>query len=443
MICDIIDVTKYKMFRYKPGPYLITFYEKDADKKNYKLYEYLKSFEKDFNEVPIIRFDYRKFIGYYLNETIPSPNHILVINNFEMSAVYDTKDLSIIPILLGRIIGILYKNRTFLDTDGTMLKANKRKPWSPNSSHIKVSYIYTLCEIPVEEQYKFPNSTSVCSSNKKYIKCITTKRKEISLSQSNISKKEKINYKPKYNFSKTDHKMKDNSNTFVSKSKHLSKFSNLHKNKTYRNTVNKHLHNKPSSQQNYTKNKIQNSKINTNFLGCNEIVSNKIFKEYPNIPILTPQNNILTPITSLETFLKPTYRELKCQSSSSENFILLNKSPQKNVNSSFICIQNGSYSDLTQYPSIFGENASEKIQDIIDHSFLDKKHPINGLCRDFKSTNNILDLPYTESYKYYSSNIHNQPQRKEINYYTIDLDSVNGLDLIHFRKCSSQIESNS
>lgn len=92
MICDIAKTVSYMFYRSFSGPFLITFYHNDETRNNFNLYKILKKYEKYFNDIPILRFDYDEFVSIYPNENVTSPNHFLIIEKNEKNIIYEFRD---------------------------------------------------------------------------------------------------------------------------------------------------------------------------------------------------------------------------------------------------------------------------------------------------------------------------------------------------------------
>lgn len=94
MICDCEKTIIFSKYLALKGPYVITFYKEDLNRKNFFLYSRLKDLEKEYNDIPIIRFDYVNLTKMYSSIKIPSPNHVLLIELFQCKKIFDnpTKD---------------------------------------------------------------------------------------------------------------------------------------------------------------------------------------------------------------------------------------------------------------------------------------------------------------------------------------------------------------
>lgn len=111
MICDVNDLCEYWYYKNKTGRFVITFYKEDSDGTNYTLYKYLKSLEREFNDVPILRFEYDQFIKYYPLQNVPSPIHLLIVGNKQENELIEATDLSCIRKVLEKVKEMRFLNR--------------------------------------------------------------------------------------------------------------------------------------------------------------------------------------------------------------------------------------------------------------------------------------------------------------------------------------------
>lgn len=79
MICDSMNSNKYIIYKKKTSPFVITFYKDDHEGKNYLLYKDLKCLEKEFSEVPILKFECERFKNLYALPKVPLPINLLII----------------------------------------------------------------------------------------------------------------------------------------------------------------------------------------------------------------------------------------------------------------------------------------------------------------------------------------------------------------------------
>lgn len=169
MICDILDINKYKYYKHQPGPFVVIFYYKDIDKINYKIYEQLKFLEEKYIDVPIIRFDFIQFIRYFPGQKITSPNMFLIIEKSKENKLFEINDISYIDQILEKVQSVRQNN---------LRKNNKKyknqqymwKPWIVNLGYARLNDIENFLRMPAEIQYKFPNNTSIFKGNKELIK---------------------------------------------------------------------------------------------------------------------------------------------------------------------------------------------------------------------------------------------------------------------------------
>lgn len=160
MICDVNDIYKFNFLRSKRKPYLLHFYYEDVEKKNLELYKILKSLEIEYNDIPMIRFDYIKFTKVFLNINIPSPNHLLIIEGYESMKLIKITEILLIKNMLEYIRNKLqYKNKN-TNEDFTNINYMKLRPYAVNGNRLKVDLIREEMFKSAEIQYKFPNSTA-------------------------------------------------------------------------------------------------------------------------------------------------------------------------------------------------------------------------------------------------------------------------------------------
>lgn len=89
---EILEFNKYKSYKLFKGVYFVYFYNKEGenvtDIKNLSLIKFLQSIEIAYSDLPILGFEYNKFINFYKHENISSPNDIVVIGQFKPTLVY-------------------------------------------------------------------------------------------------------------------------------------------------------------------------------------------------------------------------------------------------------------------------------------------------------------------------------------------------------------------
>lgn len=194
MICDIVDIKKYKYYKAKDGPFVIIFFEEYRDKSNFELYAFLKGIEKSFNDVPLIRFDYEKFIAFYPNENIPTSNHLMVIQKLENPKFHETTDKLNIPIILHSVRA---KRLGLKKIKSKYYKFNNKaymRPWIANNIGLRSKDITKFINMPAETQYKFPNNTANISQNitKSYIWKKSMNELKKSKKEENINQRQKL-----------------------------------------------------------------------------------------------------------------------------------------------------------------------------------------------------------------------------------------------------------
>lgn len=160
MICDIIDLCKYYYYRCKDGPFIIIFYKEDFDRCNFNLYKNLKFLERKYNDLPIIRFNYRGFIIMYPDEYVPSANHIMIIEKNLPGKYYEAKDINDITNILNSVREKRILHKRIFNKDFVSRNRVKMKPWLVNYSHHEASEINKYLDMTAEIQYKFPNTTA-------------------------------------------------------------------------------------------------------------------------------------------------------------------------------------------------------------------------------------------------------------------------------------------
>lgn len=168
MICDAENVGQYANYRHNTGPFIFIFYYEDSNRSNFNLYSRFKYFERDFNDIPIIRFDYLKFKVMLQYENIPSPNHILVLEENDNRTFYEDPDRDQIQNLLLSVRNkrLLHKQKSNLEF--ICKKQIKMRPWIINSTLLRAEDMREYLEMTAEMQYKFPNSTSLMHRKNKF-----------------------------------------------------------------------------------------------------------------------------------------------------------------------------------------------------------------------------------------------------------------------------------
>lgn len=165
MICDVVELFKYRYYKKQNGPFVLTFYEEDSMGENFELYACLKSLEKVYNDVPMVRFHYHKFIEKYPNEYVPSANHLMVIEKYKPNKYYVTHNKNEIPIIL---LNVRKKRLLHKKKNNKEYRYRLRctmDPWIVNASKHRIPDIQKYLKMTPEMQYKFPNNTSFSFRN--------------------------------------------------------------------------------------------------------------------------------------------------------------------------------------------------------------------------------------------------------------------------------------
>lgn len=384
MIIDIIDVFKFEYFLDKKKPYLITFYEEDINKNNFNLYSFLKSLEKEFRELPIVRFDYKKFNSFFPNENVTSANHLLLIEGYGNRTLYDTTDHKTILSILIKMKNLIF-NPKMKNMDLTKIKHFNKKPWIINSPHYKNRDINKLLEIPVKIQYKFPNCTAGDSNQQSFNLINKTKRL---LSSPKHSKNTKIIYKRKLKLTDTNSNLGKKSN--ISKSyfpNFLQIYQIPHINSDIHSNL-PHIQYSVNPTTKIYKSKIKNSANIKNFPKLKEPFSRDIFQHNPCYQISDQQTIVEPQVTAFKntSIASNTYQTLllpDLESKFSSNYT------QRNITfPQFIHVPNLSY-----YPSNhYQPNVSIGITEINKSIFSDINNPKTVDYTDCQNFNQICDI---------------------------------------------------
>lgn len=165
MICDVAKINKFKYYKSKRGPFVITFFHEDMDGSNFELYAFLKSIEKAYNDVPLLRFDYITFKKTYPAENVPSSSHLMVIQKNERTEFFETNDKLNIPVLLHSVREKIISRKRIKNKEFQFNNKSRMRPWIVNASKYRNKYIQEYVNMTAEMQYKFPNNTSIASNN--------------------------------------------------------------------------------------------------------------------------------------------------------------------------------------------------------------------------------------------------------------------------------------
>lgn len=266
MICDVAEIEKIKYYMTKNGPFVFTFYEQDSHGQNFELYSHLKSLEIEFNDLPIIRWNYHIFILYVRNINVPSPNHLMVLEKNEIPKTYDTKNKNDIPNILLNVRRRILLHRNNFCRDFTNGKRVSLKPFIVNSSKHTVSDIQKYLNMTAEEEYKFPNNTAYSFRNK----MLQEKEKSLEISGNDackplsllqkyqsVIKHKHLNHK--YNFKITIPQRIHNSNKICKLLLKSQNFEDCFSNKSGSKNLNFFIINKPNNDS--IKYNVDNSKL--------------------------------------------------------------------------------------------------------------------------------------------------------------------------------------
>lgn len=165
MICDIVFLSKFRYYKSQKGPFIFTFYEESSDRKNFELYSYLKSIEEEYNDLPIIRFNYHDFINKFPEFNVPSPNHLMVIEKNEKTQFYDTTQKYTIPNILLNVRQKILLHKRINSKIFRKRNLSKLTPFIINSSKYRVEEISKYLKMSADDQYKFPNNTTFYHRN--------------------------------------------------------------------------------------------------------------------------------------------------------------------------------------------------------------------------------------------------------------------------------------
>lgn len=160
MICDVTDVNKFLYYKSKEGPFVITFFHQDHDGSNFKFYSILKSLEKDYNDIPLIRYDYHKFRKIFILENIPSPNHLMVIKKYENTKYYEMIYKNYVEKILQSIRGMLFMCKIMRNKAFKFGYKKSIRTWIVGTTGFRSKDIKRFVDMPAEIQYKFPNCTA-------------------------------------------------------------------------------------------------------------------------------------------------------------------------------------------------------------------------------------------------------------------------------------------
>lgn len=138
---EIKDVSSFSLLR-NTIPYFIFFYKKEGeeikDHSNLVLIKYIRSIEMLYRDLPVIGFDYLKFIKSYSNHNLKSCNDIIVVHKPNPIKTYEKPSQS-------KIIEILNKIREerilFHQKSSSKTEYSTTKPWYVHQNNREISCI--------------------------------------------------------------------------------------------------------------------------------------------------------------------------------------------------------------------------------------------------------------------------------------------------------------
>lgn len=139
---EIKNVEYFLYMRRNNIPYFIFFYKKDGDEiKDYSnliLIKYIRSIEKSYCDLPMIAFDYSKFIKYYLHIKISSCNDVLVSQGNKPDKIYEKPSNNKIIEILKQI-----RQERILSNKNSGLKRpySETKPWFIHAGNRRIGYV--------------------------------------------------------------------------------------------------------------------------------------------------------------------------------------------------------------------------------------------------------------------------------------------------------------
>lgn len=379
MICDVQDLNKYYIYKKKTGPFVFTFYKKDIENKNYTLYKNLKRLEREFNNVPILRFDYDEFKKYYPMQCVPSPMHLLIIEKLKENIIIKATDLSSLRNVLENVNLIRFHRRKNLNTEYRFLQRFRERTWVVNTGMHKVKDIKEHLQKPVEMQYIFPNSTIALSLVTKSVSKI--KKPQINKHMPQETKLPIIisptNFKPLDTNKKDDDELNTPSYEFLN-------FVKLHK----LPKINSSLHTSVMRSQNIKMNtpnmlekRTKNATMNTNIQKCNEN-----FKLIPSCLVSIPPGKIDKSALSHENSLTSGYRKCTFGIQDIEKKLLLNNSEHITMLPSLISLNNKSHLSSTNNLHI-----SPNLLNINNTTINNTNISKNKLVANFENSNYIFN----------------------------------------------------
>lgn len=381
MICDIVNLNKYLIYKKNAGPFVITFYKEDPAGKNYILYKNLKSLEREFNHVPILRFDYDHFTKYYSSEYVSSPNYLLIIEKSKENMYVEATDLSSIRNVLENVIKMRYVHRRTFNTDFRFLYRFQERTWVVNTGKQKAKDIEEHLQKSVETQYKFPNSTIAFSFSEKSV--MAEKKSQLNKKVSSKQKLSKIKLPYIFIQSHSNDKVKDKLNAKSSNSDNIEKLPKLSEKNSYLEP----LQNLKTFTRNMPTNQMKYSSLNKKFQNCKEI-----YKDNSSFPGSIQSKKTETSQTSLETSLMHSHKKSKFLIPASGKTALLNKSQNITMPPSFISVNNVSH--LTSIDN--QHHVSSNMPYINNNSCYDRNKSKNSLPKNFENYNNKFNIRHLQ-----------------------------------------------
>lgn len=165
MIRDINFVNTYIHYKRSRGPFVILFY-KPNDPNNKKLYNVLKELCKKYQDVPLLRFDWKSFKREYPNE-MPENKNLLIIENSAPNRVANTININEIKEILQTVREKRYQYLKSSNKDFKSYTRKKMRAWKPYGRCF--SFKETTKMPKNYDEYIFPNLSSHFS-NKEFLK---------------------------------------------------------------------------------------------------------------------------------------------------------------------------------------------------------------------------------------------------------------------------------
>lgn len=147
---EILDVSKYEIYKAKSGPFLLFFFDqKDGileNIENIALIRKIQLLEKSYKDVPLLAFKFNDFIKYY-SEEINSCLDILIIQNSQNNILYEKPEVENIY----QILDVVRKKRLDLKKlRNKKFRDNAMKfsmeIWTANGHNKKLNLFYN-CDI--------------------------------------------------------------------------------------------------------------------------------------------------------------------------------------------------------------------------------------------------------------------------------------------------------